>query len=43
MSTDDKRLANLFNEHYINIAERSSGFKPKKIVCHNEDFDKRIV
>ena len=33
----------LFNEHYINIVERSSGSKPEKIVCHNEDFDKRIV
>ena len=41
--TDDKRLAKLFNGHYINIVERSSGSKPEKIVCHNEDFDKRIV
>ena len=32
-----------FNEHDINIVERSSGFKPEKIVCHNELFDKRIV
>ena len=30
MITDDKRLAKLFNEHYINIAERSSGLKPEK-------------
>ena len=43
MITDDKRLAKLFNEHYINIVERSSGLKPEKIVCHNKDFDKRIV
>ena len=43
MITDDKHLAKLFNEHYINIVERSSGLKPEKIVCHNEDFDKRIV
>ena len=43
MITDDKCLAKLFNEHYINIVERSSGSKPEKIVCHNEDFDKRIV
>ena len=43
MITDDKRLAKLFNEHYINIVERSSGLKPEKIVCHNEDFDKRMV
>ena len=33
--TDDKRLVKLFNEHYINIVERSSGLKPKKIVYHN--------
>ena len=42
MITDDKRLANLFNEHYINIVERSSGLKPEKN-SHNEDFEKRIV
>ena len=39
MITDDKCLAKLFNEHYINIVERSSGSKPEKMVCHNEDFD----
>ena len=41
MITDDKRLPKLFNEHYINIVERSSGLKPEKIVYHNEDFDKK--
>ena len=40
MITDDKRLAKLFNEHYINIVERSSRLKPEKIICHNEGFDK---
>ena len=43
MITDDKRLVNLFNKHYTNIAKRSSGLKPGKIVCDNEDFDKRVV
>ena len=43
MITDDKRLGKLFNEHHINIVERSSGLKLEKIVCHNEDFDKKIV
>ena len=43
MITDDRCLTKLFNEHYINIVERSSDSKPEKIVCHNEDFDKRIV
>ena len=43
MITDDKRLAKLFNEHYINIIERSSGLKPEKTVCQNEDFDKKMV
>ena len=38
--TDDKRLTKLFNEHYINIVERSSGLKP---ACRKEDFDKRTV
>ena len=43
MITDDRHLAKLFNEHYINIIERSSGLKPEKTVCHNEDFDKKMV
>ena len=30
MVTDDKTLAKTFNEHYINIVERSSGLKPEK-------------
>ena len=43
MITDDKLLAKLFNEHYINIVEQSSGLKPKKIVCDNQDFDERLL
>ena len=43
MITDDCRLRKLFNEHYINIVERSNELKTEKAVCHNEDFDKRIV
>ena len=43
MITDDKRSAKLFNAHHINIVEQSSGLKPEKVVCHNEDFDKKIV
>ena len=35
--TDDKRLVKLFHEHYIKIVEQSSGLKPEKIVCHNEN------
>ena len=42
MITDDKRLVKLLNEH-INIVERSGGLKPEKIVCYNEEFDKRIA
>ena len=35
MITDEKKLVQLFNDHYyINIVERSSGFKPEKV-----DFD----
>ena len=29
MITDEKKLAQLFNDHYINIVERSCGFKPE--------------
>ena len=43
MIIDDKRLAELFNEHYFNIVERSSGLKPEKIVRHRKKFDKRLV
>ena len=31
MITNDKTLAQLSDEHYINIVERSSGFKPSKM------------
>ena len=27
----------------INIVEQSSDLKPEIIICHNENFDKRIV
>ena len=30
MITDDKCLAKLFNEHYLNIVEQSSGLKLEK-------------
>ena len=30
MITNDRILAKRFNEHYINIVKRSSGFKPYK-------------
>ena len=35
MVTDDKTLAKTFNEHYINIVERSSGLKPEKMEFDN--------
>ena len=31
MITNDRILAKRFNEHYINIVERFSGFKPSKM------------
>ena len=34
MITDEKKLVQLFKDHYINIAKRSCGFKPEKV-----DFD----
>ena len=33
MITNDRILAKRFNEHYINIVERSSGFRPSKTFC----------
>ena len=29
--TDEKKLVQLFNDHYMNIVERSCGFKPEKV------------
>ena len=31
MITDEKKVVQLFNNHYINIVERSCGFKPEKV------------
>ena len=31
MITDEKKLLQLLNDHYINIVERSCGFKPEKV------------
>ena len=31
MITDEKKLVQLFNDHYINIVERSCGFEPEKV------------
>ena len=31
MITDEKKLVQLFNDHYVNIVERSCGFKPEKV------------
>ena len=38
---DEKKLANLFNSHYINIVEIGSGIKPETIssTCHINDAD----
>ena len=35
MINDDKALSRTFNEHYINIVERSSGLKPEKMKFEN--------
>ena len=35
MVTDDTTLAKAFNEHYINIVERSSVLKPGKMKFNN--------
>ena len=41
--TDDKTLAKTFNEHYINIVERSSGLKPEKMKFENSPNTSRKV
>ena len=43
MVTDDKTLAKTFNEHYINIVERSSGLKPEKMEFYNSLHTSRNI
>ena len=48
MITNDRVLAKPFNVHYVNIVERSSGFKPSKMSFSvesriNNDFLKSIA
>ena len=43
MVTDDKTLAKTFNEHYINIAERSSGLKLEKMEFDNSRITRRNI
>ena len=31
MITDEKKLVQLFDNHYVNIVERSCGFKSEKV------------
>ena len=40
--TKDEEIANILNDHYINIVEKSSGLKPSEI-NYNEATDKRIL
>ena len=47
MNTNDRILGKRFNEHYVNIVEWSSGFKPSKmsfsVKSRNNHFLKSIV
>ena len=43
MITNDSILAKLFNEHYINIVERSSGCKPSKMSLSVESRTYRFL
>ena len=36
INNNDRILAKRFNEHYANIVERSSGFKPSEMLCSME-------
>ena len=42
MKTKDEEIANILNEHYKNIIEKSGGLKPSEI-NYNEATDKRIL
>ena len=43
MITDEKKLVQLFNDHYINIVGRSCGFKPEKVEFDIESNSKNGV
>ena len=43
MVTDDKILEKTFNEHYINIIERSSSLKPEKMEFDNSLNTRRNI
>ena len=43
MITDEKKLVQLFIDHYINIVERSCGFKPEKVEFDFESCNKNGV
>ena len=40
MITDQKKLVQLFNDHYINIVERSCGLKPEIVQFDFKSFNK---
>ena len=41
--TDDRELAEVFNDHYINIVEKSSGKKPSSIAENAPSSDDRCI
>ena len=43
MITDEKKLVQRFNDHYINIVQRSCGFKPEKVEFHITTSNKNGV
>ena len=43
MITDEKKLVQHFNDHYINIVERSCGFKPEKVEFDFGSCKKNVV
>ena len=42
--TNEKKIASILNDHYINIVEKSSGIKPNQIVIsESENVEKTIL
>ena len=40
---DDKELAEIFNQHYINIVETSSGKKPSSVIINKDTYQTPIL
>ena len=39
--TEEKELARIFNDHYLNVVERSCGTKPTNLVAKEQEIEEK--